>query len=313
MHIASPDGIAVKKAIDIIKGLTTEPEVGEFYMGVVRRIAEFGAFVEILPGTDGLVHISELDEKRVRAVQDVCKEGDEMLVKVIGIDRATGKIRLSRREAMGKIAGRGPQLPRRRVVGERHGRRRSRCRSRACRVRFRKLRPNAVTPRYMSEHAAGLDLASAADGPCALSRARGVGVPTGLGAGNPVGFEGQVRPRSGLALRAGVTVLNAPGTIDADYRGEVVVLLVNLGSGTIYNQFGRSNSAAGHCACDQRRIRGDDGALDNRSGRRRLRAHGLKKSSGRARVRRGSVSAIVGIDRSGSGTQRRRQWLLPVW
>jgi polyribonucleotide nucleotidyltransferase len=102
VHIASPDGIAVKKAIDIIKGLTTEPEVGEFYMGVVKRLAEFGAFVEILPGTDGLVHISELDEKRVRAVQDICKEGDEMLVKVIGIDRATGKIRLSRREALGK-------------------------------------------------------------------------------------------------------------------------------------------------------------------------------------------------------------------
>jgi polyribonucleotide nucleotidyltransferase len=102
VHIASPDGIMAQKAIDIIKGLTTEPEVGEFYMGVVRRIAEFGAFVEILPGTDGLVHISELDEKRVRQVQDVCKEGDEMLVKVIGIDRASGKIRLSRREAMGK-------------------------------------------------------------------------------------------------------------------------------------------------------------------------------------------------------------------
>jgi polyribonucleotide nucleotidyltransferase len=102
VHIASPDGIMAQKAIDIIKGLTTEPEVGEFYMGVVRRIAEFGAFVEILPGTDGLVHISELDEKRVRQVNDICKEGDEMLVKVIGIDRATGKIRLSRREALGK-------------------------------------------------------------------------------------------------------------------------------------------------------------------------------------------------------------------
>ena len=69
MHIASPDGIAVKKAIDIIKGLTTEPEVGEFYMGVVKRLAEFGAFVEILPGTDGLVHISELDAKRVNRVR----------------------------------------------------------------------------------------------------------------------------------------------------------------------------------------------------------------------------------------------------
>ncbi len=102
VHIASPDGIAVKKAIDIIKGLTTEPEVGEFYMGVVKRIADFGAFVEILPGTDGLVHISELDAKRVNTVQDICKEGDEMVVKVIGIDRATGKIRLSRREVLGK-------------------------------------------------------------------------------------------------------------------------------------------------------------------------------------------------------------------
>jgi polyribonucleotide nucleotidyltransferase len=102
VHIASSDSMMAEKAIAIIKGLTTEPEVGEFYMGVVRRLAEFGAFVEILPGTDGLVHISELDEKRVRAVQDICKEGDEMLVKVIGIDRATGKIRLSRKEALGK-------------------------------------------------------------------------------------------------------------------------------------------------------------------------------------------------------------------
>jgi polyribonucleotide nucleotidyltransferase len=102
VHIASPDGIAVKKAIDIIKGLTTEPEVGEYYMGVVKRLAEFGAFVEILPGTDGLVHISELDSKRVQTVQDVCKEGDEMLVKVIAIDRQTGKIRLSRRATLGE-------------------------------------------------------------------------------------------------------------------------------------------------------------------------------------------------------------------
>src|SRR6185436_15105382 len=102
VHIASPDGIMAKKAIDIIKGLTTEPEVGEYYMGVVRRIAESSPFVDILPGTDGLVHISELDEKRVRQVNDICKEGDEMLVKVIGIDRASGKIRLSRREALGK-------------------------------------------------------------------------------------------------------------------------------------------------------------------------------------------------------------------
>ncbi len=100
------------------------------------------------------------------------------------------------------------------------------------RVRFRKLKPNAVTPRYMSEHAAGLDLASASDEPIHIEPGARLGVPTGLALEIPVGFEGQVRPRSGLALRAGVTVLNAPGTIDADYRGEVVVLLVNLGSGT---------------------------------------------------------------------------------
>jgi polyribonucleotide nucleotidyltransferase len=102
VHIASPDGVMAQKAIDIIKGLTAEAEVGEFYMGVVRRLADFGAFVEILPGTDGLVHVSELDVKRVNAVADICKEGDEMLVKVIGIDRASGKIRLSRKEALGK-------------------------------------------------------------------------------------------------------------------------------------------------------------------------------------------------------------------
>jgi predicted RNA-binding protein with RPS1 domain/DNA-binding MarR family transcriptional regulator len=100
--LASSEGDAVKAAIDMINGLDNEPEVGEFYLGVVKRLAEFGAFVEILPGTDGLVHISELDSKRVSAVEDICQEGDEMLVKVIGIDRATGKIRLSRRETLGK-------------------------------------------------------------------------------------------------------------------------------------------------------------------------------------------------------------------
>ena len=116
VHIASPDGIAVKKAIDIIKGLTTEPEIGEFYMGVVKRLADFGAFVEILPGTDGLVHISELDEKRVNAVRDVCKEGDEMLVKV---DRHRSRHRqdppLAPRGA-GEDARRRPQLQHRRLV-----------------------------------------------------------------------------------------------------------------------------------------------------------------------------------------------------
>ncbi|HNN52543.1 MAG TPA: polyribonucleotide nucleotidyltransferase [Pseudomonadota bacterium] len=101
VNIASPDGPSAQKAIDIVKGLTAEPEVGSFYMGTVRRIVEFGAFVEILPGTDGLVHISELANERVHNVADVVKEGDEVLVKVVGIDR-TGKIRLSRKEALGQ-------------------------------------------------------------------------------------------------------------------------------------------------------------------------------------------------------------------
>jgi polyribonucleotide nucleotidyltransferase len=102
VSIASADDAGARKAMEIIKGLTQEPEVGEFYMGVVRRIVEFGAFVEILPGTEGLLHISELDVKRVAKVEDILKEGDEVLVKVIGIDPRAGKIRLSRKEALGQ-------------------------------------------------------------------------------------------------------------------------------------------------------------------------------------------------------------------
>ena len=87
-------------------------------------------------------------------------------------------------------------------------------------------------PRYESAEAAGLDLVAAheADSPIVLGRFERRLVPTGLTLALPPGFEGQVRPRSGLALRHGVTVLNSPGTIDADYRGEVQVLLVNFGS-----------------------------------------------------------------------------------
>ena len=96
-------------------------------------------------------------------------------------------------------------------------------------VRFKRLRAGAVLPRYMTAGAAGMDLASAAEGPLTLQPGQRLGVPTGLAMELAPGFEGQVRPRSGLALRAGVTVVNAPGTIDFDYRGELVVLLVNLG------------------------------------------------------------------------------------
>jgi polyribonucleotide nucleotidyltransferase len=99
VNVASSDSDAVKKALDIIKGLTAEPEVGVVYKGTVKRIADFGAFVEILPNIDGLVHISELAHFRVERVEDVCKEGDEMEVKVLSVDR-DGKIRLSRKELL---------------------------------------------------------------------------------------------------------------------------------------------------------------------------------------------------------------------
>jgi dUTP pyrophosphatase len=96
-------------------------------------------------------------------------------------------------------------------------------------LRFRRLRAGAVLPRYMTEGAAGMDLASAADGPMTLMPGQRIGVPTGWTMELPPGFEAQVRPRSGLSLRYGITVVNAPGTIDSDYRGEIVVLLVNIG------------------------------------------------------------------------------------
>jgi dUTP pyrophosphatase len=96
------------------------------------------------------------------------------------------------------------------------------------RVLIKRLRPDAVTPRYMTAHAAGMDLCAAISEPIVIEPGARAGVATGLAMAIPPGFEGQVRPRSGLARDRGITVLNAPGTIDADYRGEVIVLVVNL-------------------------------------------------------------------------------------
>ena len=86
----------------------TNPEVGRIYQGKVRRIVEFGAFVEIFPGTDGLLHISQLDEKRVKTVTDVVKEGDIIPVKVLEVDKQ-GKIRLSLKEALRDQQGSGAE------------------------------------------------------------------------------------------------------------------------------------------------------------------------------------------------------------
>lgn len=97
--IASSDGESLQKAKDIINRLTEEVEIGKVYLGTVRKIMDFGAFVEVLPGTDGLVHISQLAHHRVKAVSDEVAEGDQILVKVLEIDKQ-GKIRLSRKETI---------------------------------------------------------------------------------------------------------------------------------------------------------------------------------------------------------------------
>ena len=99
ISIGSPDESMLKEAVKIIEGLTQDPEKGRIYAGKVKKIMDFGAFVEILPGVDGLVHISQIAPHRIDKVTDVLKEGDEVQVKVLEIDR-DGKIRLSRKEAL---------------------------------------------------------------------------------------------------------------------------------------------------------------------------------------------------------------------
>jgi polyribonucleotide nucleotidyltransferase len=99
VFIAAVDGNAGKKAMQIIENLTREVEVGAIYLGKVTRLMNFGAFVEVLPGKEGLVHISQLARERVAKVEDVVKPGDEVLVKVTEIDRQ-GRINLSRKDAL---------------------------------------------------------------------------------------------------------------------------------------------------------------------------------------------------------------------
>ena len=97
--IASIEGEGMDKAIEMIKDIVREAEIGKFYLGKVVKIMDFGAFVEVLPGSEGLIHISQLANERVNKVTDILKEGDEVLVKVIDIEN--GKIRLSRKAALG--------------------------------------------------------------------------------------------------------------------------------------------------------------------------------------------------------------------
>jgi len=97
VNIYTPDQESMDRAVDIIRNLVKEAEVGHIYMGKVKSVKEFGAFVEILPGVDGLVHISELAPHRVKNVEEVCKEGDILKVRVVGID-PQGKIKLTHKE-----------------------------------------------------------------------------------------------------------------------------------------------------------------------------------------------------------------------
>jgi polyribonucleotide nucleotidyltransferase len=108
VNVASADGDSAAKAIGIIQELTATPELNKTYMGKVQRITDFGAFVEIMPGTDGLLHVSEIANHRVKDVRDELKEGQQILVKVINID-PTGKIRLSRKALLTEEAGATPE------------------------------------------------------------------------------------------------------------------------------------------------------------------------------------------------------------
>ena len=105
-------------------------------------------------------------------------------------------------------------------------------------VKIKKLSSNAMVPQYMTKHAAGVDLHAVLDAPVNLSPGERALLPTGLAMEIPPGYEGQVRPRSGLALKKGVALVNSPGTIDADYRGEIGVVLINLGHETVVFETG---------------------------------------------------------------------------
>jgi polyribonucleotide nucleotidyltransferase len=102
VSIFAADSASMQAALEKIGGVAAEPEVGKIYRGKITSVKEFGAFVEILPGQEGLLHISELADYRVDKVTDICKEGEFVSVKVLGIDER-GRIRLSRKAALKEI------------------------------------------------------------------------------------------------------------------------------------------------------------------------------------------------------------------
>jgi polyribonucleotide nucleotidyltransferase len=125
VNVASADESSAQKAVAIIQELTATPELNKVYLGKVQRITDFGAFVEIMPGTDGLLHVSEIANHRVKDVRDELKEGEQVMVKVINID-PSGKIRLSRKALLQEeaTASTGGTTDRdNKPHGERHARR----------------------------------------------------------------------------------------------------------------------------------------------------------------------------------------------
>jgi polyribonucleotide nucleotidyltransferase len=111
VNVASSDGAASERALAMIKELTATPELDASYLGRVERITDFGAFIEIMPGCDGLLHVSEIANYRVKDVRDELKEGEQIMVKVINID-PSGKVRLSRKALLGPDEGTAPREPR---------------------------------------------------------------------------------------------------------------------------------------------------------------------------------------------------------
>ena len=110
------------------------------------------------------------------------------------------------------------------------------------RIQIKRLRPSPAQlalPAYMTEGAAGMDLCADIEGDLDLAPLRRILIPTGIAIALPLGFEAQIRPRSGLALKQGLTLLNSPGTIDSDYRGEIQIIAINLGATPIVIQPGQ--------------------------------------------------------------------------
>lgn len=108
------------------------------------------------------------------------------------------------------------------------------------RIDIKRVRPSSLSlPVYMTEGAAGMDLCADVEGPIEIAPSQRVLIPTGIAIALPVGFEAQIRPRSGLALKHGMALVNSPGTIDSDYRGEIQIIAINLGAEPIVIERGQ--------------------------------------------------------------------------